>query len=190
MLPASTEPSRSSSRLVIAGDRHAAIVHFESEIVAFFVDAAISLGVPKSIAAVYGILFASPVPLSFSEISARLDFSDGSISQGLKTLREMGAIRCTSIDAPTAKSGSPNPYGRTCFEPDMEMRRLIHRFFEQRIEAQLQNGKRRLSSLQAMVSIHGTKEKRILDDRLFKLRRWHNRTRAMIPLLKTFLKLA
>ena len=58
------------------------VAAFERELVGFFVDAADVLGVPKSVAAIYGVCFASAQPLSFGDIVARLDMSQGSISQG------------------------------------------------------------------------------------------------------------
>lgn len=80
-----------------------------SAIVAYFVDAAALLGVPKSVAAIYGTCFASSEPLSFSEIQERLDLSAGSISQGLKLLREMGALKI--VDHPHSLAPSvPQTY--------------------------------------------------------------------------------
>lgn len=83
----------SAKGLIVAGDRPAEIVAFEESVVSFFIDAADLLGVPKSVAAIYGICFASHEPLSFSEINERLDISTGSISQGLRVLKEVGALK-------------------------------------------------------------------------------------------------
>ena len=69
-----------SWRLIRADGRPSDVVAFEEAVVAFFFEAAEILGVPKSLAAIYGICFASPVPLSFSEVQERLDISAGSIS--------------------------------------------------------------------------------------------------------------
>ena len=71
-------------------ERSASVVGFEEAVVDFFVDAADLLGVPKSVAVRYGIVFASPQPLSFADIEARGTLSKGSISQGLRVLRKMG----------------------------------------------------------------------------------------------------
>jgi len=68
--------------MIRAAGRPADVVAFEEAVVAFFFDAAEILGVPKSLAAIYGVCFASPEPLSFSEVQERLDISAGSISQG------------------------------------------------------------------------------------------------------------
>ena len=63
------------SELILPGERPENVVSFETEVVGFFVDAADLLGVPKSVAAIYGIIFASPQPISFASIEARLDIS-------------------------------------------------------------------------------------------------------------------
>ncbi len=177
---------------VLANGRPAEVVEFEEGVVGFFIDAAELLGVPKSIAAVYGIVFASPVPLSFSEIAARLNFSGGSVSTGLKVLREMGAIRPSEGLLVKRSDGPPvrqSTTARASFEPDTEMRRLIQRFLEQRVETQLSRGKVRLTNLETAMAAYGETEAKVLSQRLSKLRRWHDRTRAMMPVIRTFLKL-
>ena len=161
--------------------------------VALFVDSATLLGVPKSAAAVYGILFASPEPLSFSEISARLNFSNGSISQALKALRENGAIRpangptVRTSDRPTARQPTS---ARASFEPDTEMRRLIQRFIEQRLEAQLSKGKARLAIMESATAAFARPSRQLIEQRLQKLLRWHERTHGLLLVIKTFLKLS
>jgi DNA-binding transcriptional regulator GbsR (MarR family) len=165
--------------LVLPGDRPDEIVAFESEMVAFFVDAAELLGVPKSVAAIYGIVFASPAPLSFAEIEAKLDFSKGSVSQGLRALREIGAIREVSTTETRTE----------LFAPDLEMRRLIQRFIEQRLDTQLEQGKKRLGGLKKTAKVFTTGNQKVISERLQKLQRWHDRTRALMPVVKTFLKL-
>ena len=124
-------------------ERSASVVGFEEAVVDFFVDAADLLGVPKSVAVLYGIVFASPQPLSFADIQARGTLSKGSVSQGLRVLREMGAIK--EVSAPADRS--------ELFTPDLEMRRLIQRFLEQRLEKQLAAGKSRLGDLQRALQI-------------------------------------
>lgn len=146
----------------------------------FFVDAAELLGVPKSVAAIYGIVFASPAPLSFAEIESRLDISKGSVSQGLRLLREVGAVKEVSTDADKAE----------LFEPDLEIRKLVSHFLESRIEKQLNSGKTRLADLQRSVPDFKQGESALLRGRLKHLQGSHAKARALLPLVKTFLKLA
>jgi DNA-binding transcriptional regulator GbsR (MarR family) len=163
----------------VPGDRPADLVAFEQSVVDFFVDAAGLLGVPKSVAAIYGVVFASPVPLSFADIEARLNFSKGSISSGLRLLREAGAIREVSSTTDRAE----------LFTPDLELRKLIQRFIQQRLERQLEHGKGRLTGLDREVGAFADAEQKVLRQRLEKLQQWHDKTRALLPLAKTFLKL-
>lgn len=174
--PAADRPP--TAGLVLPGERPADQVAFEAAVVDFFVDAADLLGVPKSVAAIYGIVFASPVPLSFAEIEARLDISKGSVSQGLRVLKGVGALKEVSTAADRAE----------LFTPDLEMRKLAARFLENRLEKQLAAGNARLTAMgKGVPARNGDGE--ILRARLRKLQSWHNKARALLPIAKTFLKL-
>ncbi len=161
-------------------ERSASVVEFEGAVVDFFVDAADLLGVPKSVAVLYGIVFASPRPLSFADIEARGTLSKGSISQGLRVLREMGAIQ--EVSAPADRS--------ELFTPDLEMRRVIQRFLEQRLQKQLDAGKSRLGNLQRALPDLEKSHAETLRSRLKQLQSWHEKARALLPIARTFLKLA
>ncbi len=161
-------------------ERSASAVGFEEAVVEFFVDAADLLGVPKSVAVLYGIVFASPRPLSFADIEARGTFSQGSISPGLRGLREMGAIQEGSAPADRSE----------LFTPDLEMRRLIQRFLEQRLQKQLDAGKSRLGDLQRALPDLEKSHAETLRTRLKQLQSWHEKARALLPIARTFLKLA
>ena len=161
-------------------ERSASVVGFEEAVVDFFVDAADLLGVPKSVAVLYGVVFASPQPLSFADIEARVTLSKGSISQGLRVLREMGAIK--EVSAPADRS--------ELFTPDLEMRRLIQRFLEQRLRKQLDAGKSRLGDLQRALPDLEKSHAETLRTRIKQLQSWHEKARALLPIARTFLKLA
>ncbi len=161
-------------------ERSASVVEFERAVVDFFVDAADLLGVPKSVAVLYGIVFASPQPLSFADIEARGTLSKGSISQGLRVLREIGAIKEVSALADRSE----------LFTPDLEMRRLIQRFLEQRLQKQLDAGKSRLGDLQRALPDLEKSHAETLRSRIKQLQSWHEKARALLPIARTFLKLA
>ncbi|SDS46101.1 hypothetical protein [Opitutus sp. GAS368] len=199
--------------LVLPGNRPGAVVAFERAMVDFFVDAAELLGVPKSVAAIYGIVFASPAPLSFADIGSRLDISKGSVSQGLRVLREVGALRAMSVEpgagslelgagsvepgaggsklkAGSAKLEAATPPARgVLYEPDIEMRKLIARFIEQRLQRQLESGKGKLKVLARGAAAFAAPDQKVMQQRLKKLSQWHDRTRALLPIARTFLKL-
>ena len=172
--PTNGDPA--ATGLVVAGDRPAKVVAFEAEIVGFFVDAAGLLGVPKSVAAIYGMVFASPEPLSFADIAARLDLSKGSVSQGLRVLREVGAIKEVSVESDRTE----------LFEPDLEMRKLIARFISSRLQTQLTTGKDRLAALDRGISTLPSADRSVVRARLDRLESWHRR---LLPVIRTFLKI-
>ncbi|MEQ1842206.1 MAG: transcriptional regulator, partial [Verrucomicrobiales bacterium] len=64
----------------------------EAEFVAFFVQMATALSLPRSVGEIFGYLFAADEPKPFDEVVSRLGISKGSASQGLKFLLGMGAI--------------------------------------------------------------------------------------------------
>ena len=195
-------------RWVLPNGRASDVIAYEEEMIRFFVDAADLLGVPKSLAAVYGIVFATPEPLSFSEIAARLNFSNGSVSQALRVLKEMGAIRRAEDGLQTAEGGLRTTEdggrrseggGRTSdgggrasararFVRDVELRKLVGRFIEQRLEKQLDAGSTRLDALKRSVPAgdkHATAE---LTNRLKSLSDWHTRARQLLPVVRTVLR--
>lgn len=222
-------------KLVIAGDRPAEVVNFERQVVDFFVSAADLLGVPKSVASIYGIVFASPVPLSFAEIEARLDISKGSVSQGLRVLREVGAIKPADGGRTTEDGGRTTADGRRrmayggsdakeetevleaggsksaakrgeeesgngsrspfltrrgdAYVPDLELRKLVGRFIENRLEKQLAVGSTKLTALTRTVPGRGS-EATELKKRLQSLSDWHSKAKTLLPVVRTVLKIS
>jgi DNA-binding HxlR family transcriptional regulator len=209
--------SATARGLVRREGRSAEVADFEEQVIGFFIEAADLIGAPKSVAAIYGVCFASPEPLSFSEISERLDISTGSISQGLRVLKEVGALKVadgnqklTNGQADTLKSEDTHAeQGRSDvsvsdfqnlnisrdvrgtrsprYEPDLELRKLVLRWIEHRLQAQLRSGSSRLEQLNRSIP-KGTNAK-VLRERFGALQTWHDKSHALMPIVKTFLKL-
>jgi len=162
--------------LVRSEGRPREVVAFEEEVLVFFLDSANLLGVPKSVAAIYGICFASPEPLSYSDIQSRLNLSSGSISQGLKVLREVGALKLVRNDA------------RDCMTPDLELRKLIQHWLSERLQNQLTAGQSRLRVIAELVPSGRTPSGKALRSRIQSLQGWHEKASAILPLVRTALK--
>jgi len=64
-----------------------------TEVIAFFVEALQTLGLPKSLGEIYALIFLSPEAVSMAEISEQLSISMGTTSQGLRQLRQLKAVR-------------------------------------------------------------------------------------------------
>jgi HTH-type transcriptional regulator, glycine betaine synthesis regulator len=163
--------------LVRSEGRPTDVVQFECAVVSFFVESAGLLGVPRSVAAIYGICFASAQPIGFSDIRQRLDISAGSISQGLRFLKEVGALKGTGAGFDQ----------RDRFEPDLELRRIVSHFIEQRLARQLDSGRGSLRHLAALIPERdgGGQE---LSARLKSLQTWHDKAVTALPIIKAVLK--
>lgn len=148
----------------------------ERGVIGVFTDLAQSMGIPKSLAEIYGVLFANPHPLSFKRIQEKLGLSKGSVSQGLRFLRENGMIR------PIVNGKKRNEL----FEPVVEIRQLVSGFINERIQPQLskwQSNTRTLTVDSFSGGGFSLEEKQCLSDRLDKLTTWQKKTSVMLPLI-------
>ena len=84
----------------------------EAELAVFFVRMAGILGVPRSVAEIYALLYASPDAVDFDQVQGRLGMSKGSVSQGLKFLRDHGMI--LSVKAPGSRRERWQPTPLVC----------------------------------------------------------------------------
>ena len=144
----------------------------EREVIHHFVEISRVLGQPRSFAEIYGLLFISPQPLAMDDLCKRLSMSKGSVSQGLKFLREIGAVR--PVDVADER--------RTHYEAVAELRRLAGRFLRDQIGPRLAGSTDRLQRLTAAVEELPEGERRHLDSRLVMLQSWNKNTRRILPL--------
>ena len=161
------------------GDRsEKALSDFESQVIEFFCDGVKILGLPKSIGEIYGLLFISPDPISLDDLVCRLGISKGSASQGLRSLRELGAVREAEVT-----SGR-----RVYYEPDVELKRLVGGFIKEQVRPHLSSAEEKLDSLKKMVGdMPGDVRSDFYTGRLERLSRWSSRAKVVLPLLQKFL---
>ena len=81
----------------------------EIELADFFVRMAGILGVPRSVAEIYALLYVSSGPLDFDHIQGRLGISKGSVSQGLKFLRDHEMILSVKEAGSRRERWQPTP---------------------------------------------------------------------------------
>ncbi len=161
-----------------SGSEMQGLTEIELGLIDIFVGLADIMGVPKSVAEIYGLLFASPKPLAFQEVTERLRMSKGSASQGLRLLRTVGAIR------PVYVAGDRRDH----FVPETELRTLLTGFLRERVRPHLDGGALRIEALQMLMIASPlvevtSEEARILRTRIEKLRSWHRKSRSLIPLV-------
>jgi len=67
------------------------------------------LGVPRSVAQIYALLYAADTALDFDQIQAKLGMSKGSVSQGLKFLRDHEMILSVKAKGVRRERWEPTP---------------------------------------------------------------------------------
>lgn len=144
----------------------------EREIIAYFAPWGEVLGVPPSVAQIYGLLFASGAPLDSEEIRARLAASKGSVSQGLRFLRERKLV------VPVAAGAARRERFEAVASPGLFVQTQLRDEVLPRLDA----GAARLDSLKAAVA--GDAE---LAARVARLDGWNRRGRELLPMLLNLL---
>jgi len=133
------------------------------------------LGLPKSIGLIYGAVFASPKPLEAGQICRKLKISRGSVSQGLRFLKELGAIRSEGLNGGRAEHFVAEDHLRGAIE-NFVLKKMSPAMEEigweiKRLEKYFQEGK--APELSAKMEV---------------LRRWHGHGKLLFPLITGFLK--
>ncbi len=152
---------------------------FEKELIAIFVELMQALGFPKSYGEIYGLLYATPDPLGFAEIHKRLSLSKGSVSGGLKALKEIGAIKSVASD-----DGR-----RERFEPQLELKKLVLAYLRDRLQPQLESNTQRIQHLETVLneSQAPSTQRKVLQSRLGKLEKWRHKANGIVPWVVRFL---
>jgi DNA-binding transcriptional regulator GbsR (MarR family) len=151
---------------------------WETSMIDVFVRAAGLIGLPRSIGEIYGLLFCANKALTFDELVERLLISKGSVSQGLKVLRQLGAIKLHYVP------GSRRDH----YEPELSMKRLVRGFIKDQFEPHLVSGSQRLDRIDALIENEADDalHQHALN-RLNTLRSWQQRTRKLMPMIMAVL---
>jgi len=159
----------------------ASIESLENDVVALFVDLVRWFGAPKSVGAIYGLLFISKKPLSFDQIAQRLDMSSGSVSQGLRLLKAVGAVRITVV--PRER--------RDFYLAEISLRKLAAIFLTFQLHEKIANGEERVKALLTISrrsAFAGQDSLKFMIDRMERLYRWHSQAKAGLPLIEKLLE--
>jgi DNA-binding transcriptional regulator GbsR (MarR family) len=143
-----------------------------------FVRAVGLIGLPRSIGEIYGLLFCAQKALTFDELVERLQISKGSVSQGLKLLRQLGAVNLHYVP------GSRRDH----YQPELSMRRLVRGFVKDQFEPHLISGAQRMHDLEALIDEEADEAlRKHAQNRLGTLRSWQMRMRKLMPIVMAVL---
>lgn len=176
-MPLASVSNDESTKIAESDEDSNSLDELESELIELFTRMAQLVGLPKSIGQIYGLIYASPEPLNLDEVMSRLGISKGSASQGLKFLRSANAVRTVSV--PGRRSDH--------YEPETSLRSLATGFLKEQIEPHLDHGLERLSRLRELAADPELQADDLLQERIQRLEKWHNRASSMMPWVLRFL---
>ena len=148
---------------------------WEFAVVDLFLNAAQSVGLPKSIGQIYGLLFCRDESLSMNDIMELLNISKGSASQGLRTLRQLGAVNVVFKRNDRKER----------FKAEIRLRKLVSGFLREQGEPHLENGLARLQNLRELLDSESDfKSNKRGHRREIILSSWHRQMSRLLPLVR------
>ena len=138
--------------------------------IASWVALADDLGIPRSLAQIYGLLFTASQPLDAQGCADTLQISRSSAGQGLRALKDLGAIRSTF------ELGSRSEH--FTIEPDLGV--LVKNVLEGRLIPAFE---RFFQRQQNLAQEHKAELNPFLQERLEKLQRWKGKSQILPGIL-------
>ncbi len=149
------------------------LTDFQKESVELFINAAAAISVPRSVGALYGLLFSTEEPQCLDDLTSTLQISRGSAHEGLRWLRSIGAVKLIYI------AGQRKEH----FVAETSLRRLAAGYLRDRIEPHLENGQDRIHQLKKACS-EETSVCEFQHSRVNQLASWYKFVQRALPLLK------
>jgi HTH-type transcriptional regulator, glycine betaine synthesis regulator len=149
----------------------------QGEMASIFADLSELFGNPSSLGSIYGLLFASPEPLSMEEIVERLGVSNGTASQGLRRLVELQAVLSHKEEGERV----------TRYTAKLELRPFVLIFLKERLMPRLEQSSSRLVALEEDLAELSEQHRTLLKARLGRASKWHRRAKTFIPIIRRFL---
>ena len=152
-----------------------ALDNWENAVIDLFLNAANSFGLPKSYGQIYGLLFCRDQPLAMDEVMKLLQISKGSASQGLRALRQLGAV--SSVFEPGGR--------KERFVAEIRLRKLVGGFLREQADPHLDKGEGRLKQIEALLgNLENTDSLQRGVRRHEILSGWHRQMSRLLPLVK------
>jgi DNA-binding transcriptional regulator GbsR (MarR family) len=148
---------------------------WEHAVVDLFQNAANSFGLPKSIGQIYGLLFCRDEPLSMDEVMKLLQISKGSASQGLRSLRQLGAVSSTLVPGDRKER----------FIAEIRLRELVGGFLREQADPHIDKGFARLKQIENLLENlenQNSLKRGIVRHEI--LSSWHRQMSRLLPWVK------
>ncbi len=149
------------------------LTNAQKEVISYFGDGVRVLGLPKSVGEIYGLLFITPAPLSLDDLVEKLAMSKGSASQGLKFLRNLGAVHREEIER------------KAYYTPELQLKSLVGGFIKEEVRPHVKSGQEKLALIKSVIDQEKDEETAdFYDERFIKMERWTKQAKVVLPLLQ------
>ena len=119
--------------------------------------------------------FCRDEPLAMDEVIKLLNISKGSASQGLRALRQLGAI--SSVFTPCNR--------KERFVAEIRLRKLVNGFLREQADPHLEKGLARLKQIEELLKSAGSNDSHLRGVRRHEiLSGWHRQMSRLLPWLK------
>ena len=142
-----------------------------------FVGGAQLIGLPKSVGQIYGYLYSAVKPTTMDQLISELGISKGSASQGLKFLRQLGAIKTQLVIGDR----------RDHFVAEVKSKKLMGGFIREKLIPALDEGEERIGFVKRLLAADGLLEDQLHKDQVTKLETWNKKLRMALPLINKVL---
>lgn len=146
------------------------------EIIEYCIRLAKLLGQPKSVGEIFGLLFATSRPLSMDDIMEELRISLGTASQGLKTLRNLRAVRVEYLPG----------VRKDHFTAETDFRMILNSFVGEKVKPHLQDGESLVERASNSVKTSG-RDKAFYEDRVKILKSVNKKAKTALGLVAPFI---
>ena len=148
---------------------------WEEAVIDLFLNAANSFGLPKSYGQIYGLLFCRDQALALDDVMELLKISKGSASQGLRALRQLGAV--SSVFEPGDR--------KERFVAEIRLRKLVGGFLREQADPHIEKGSARLQQIESLVTNLQNEDSRKRGIRRYDiLSGWHRQMSRLLPWVK------
>ena len=142
-----------------------------------FVGGAQLIGLPKSLGQIYGYLYSAVEPATMDQVIVDLGISKGSASQGLKFLRQLGAVKTQLIIGDR----------RDHFVAEVRSKKLMGGFIREKLTPALEDGAERVGFIRELLAQEGLMGDSVQKDQVVKLETWNKKLKMALPLIQKVL---
>lgn len=154
-----------------------ALPEWRVAMIELFVGGAQLVGLPKSLGQIYGYLYSAVEPATMDQVIADLGISKGSASQGLKFLRQLGAVKTQLIIGDR----------RDHFVAEVRSKKLMGGFIREKLAPALEDGAERISFVRELLAQEGLMADSAHEDQVAKLETWNKKLKLALPLIQKVL---